>query len=235
MAKTVVLIPTYNERENINLLVPEICTLQPDLHVLVIDDNSPDHTGDAVRELMKKYPQISLLSREGKEGLGAAYKAGMSKVLQDPDVAAVITMDADGSHAAEYLAALRAKGETYGLVIGSRYVKGGGIEAWERWRYLLSSWGNRYARLVTRLPIRDMTAGFMYIRTDALRDIDFSHMRASGYAFLMELKYLLTKKLEGRVAEVPIVFKARRGGESKISRHIIGEGLRTPWDIALRR
>ena len=139
--KTVILIPTYNERENVALLIPEIFALQPDVSVLVIDDNSPDGTGAEVRRLMLSYPQVALLSRPNKEGLGAAYKSGMAQVLQDPTVDAVITMDADGSHAAEYLSVLRELGKTHALVVGSRYVRGGDIESWEPWRFMLSKWG----------------------------------------------------------------------------------------------
>ena len=235
MQKTVILIPTYNERENIERLIPEICTLHPDVHVLVIDDNSPDGTGEAIRTLVQRYPQLSLLARPMKQGLGEAYKAGMARVLKNPEVTVVMTMDADGSHAAEYIAAMRKVGETHDLVIGSRYVPGGGIENWERWRYFLSRWGNFYARTITGLPIQDMTAGFMHIHADVLRKVDFSRMRASGYAFLMELKFRITNTLRGSVAEVPIIFKSRRGGESKISNHIIREGLKTPWLIRFKR
>jgi len=234
MPNTVILIPTYNERANIELLIPEIFSLESDVRVLVIDDNSPDGTGAAVEKLMKTYSGLSLLSRPGKQGLGEAYKAGMAYVLEDSRVRAVITMDADGSHAAQYLRSLREAGKKYGLVVGSRYAPGGSIESWETWRFFLSKWGNLYARTITRLPIRDMTAGFMHIHADTLRTVDFSSMRASGYAFLMELKYLLSHALHGKVAEVPIVFKSRREGESKISRHIISEGLKTPWRIILR-
>ncbi len=127
------------------------------------------------------------------------------------------------------------RGKQHDLVIGSRYVKGGGIENWETWRYLLSSWGNFYARTITRLPIRDMTAGYMYITTDLLRRMNVGRMRASGYAFLMEIKFAALRVLGGSVKEVPIVFKSRRGGESKISQHIIKEGLKIPWAIQFHR
>lgn len=233
-SKTVILLPTYNERENIKLLIPEIFALQSDVHILVLDDNSPDGTAKEVRSLMGSYPSLGILERPGKEGLGVAYRAGIEHVLKDPEVVFVITMDADGSHAPEYLGAMREAGEHKGLVIGSRYTKGGGIERWEPWRQFLSRWGNFYARTVTRLPIKDMTAGFMHIHAAALRTLDLSQLRASGYAFLMELKFLLHKTGAG-VGEVPIIFRSRREGESKISHHIIREGLKTPWTIARRR
>jgi dolichol-phosphate mannosyltransferase len=233
LSKTIVLLPTYNERANVEFLIPRIFELQPDLHVLVIDDNSPDDTAGAVREMMLKYPSLGLLLRPGKEGLGAAYKAGMAKVLRDPDVKAVITMDADGSHGPEYLGELRKRGRTYQLVVGSRYVPGGEIEGWEPWRYWLSSWGNFYTRTITGIPLRDITAGFMHIDAALLRNRAVEELRASGYAFLMELKWHIVHTLHATSTEVPITFASRREGESKISQHIITEGLLTPWRIRL--
>jgi dolichol-phosphate mannosyltransferase len=233
LPKTVILLPTYNERANVEYLIPRIFQLQPDVHALVIDDNSPDGTAGAVREMMLTYPNLGLLLRPGKQGLGAAYKAGMMKALRDPDVAAIITMDADGSHAPEYLAALRKQGQTYKLVVGSRYVPGGAIEGWEPWRYWLSSWGNFYTRTITQIPLRDITAGFMHIDASLLRDRAVEQLRASGYAFLMELKWHIVHTLRASSTEVPIVFASRREGESKISQHIITEGLLTPWRIRL--
>jgi dolichol-phosphate mannosyltransferase len=235
MDRTVILIPTYNERENIVLLLGEIFELHPDISVMVIDDNSPDGTGASVRALTQRYPNLSLFMRERKEGLGAAYKAGMIHALKDPNITHVITMDADGSHAAEYIGAMRAAHADYDLVIGSRYVRNGGIENWEMWRYFLSKFGNIYARVITGLPTRDMTAGFMSIRADLLRHVDFSLTHAAGYAFLMDLKFSLIHTLGARVVEVPITFKSRREGESKISGNIIMEGLKTPWRLFRRR
>lgn len=235
MEKTVILTPTYNERANIQYLVPELFSRYPKVYVVVIDDNSPDGTANAVEEMMKQYPNLGVLKREGKLGLGAAYKAGMEAVLEDPEVAAIITMDADGSHDPEYVGALMEAGKASDLVVGSRYIKGGNIENWEMWRFLLSRYGNLYAHTITGLPLKDMTAGFMHINADLLRQVEFSSMRASGYAFLMELKYILTKKLGGSVVEVPIIFKSRREGESKISGHIIREGLATPWRIIFKK
>jgi dolichol-phosphate mannosyltransferase len=233
--KTVILLPTYNERENIKLIVPEIFAIDPEFYVLVIDDSSPDGTGEEVYSLMRSYPNLGLLTRPGKQGLGEAYKAGMIDVLKDASVERIITMDADGSHAATYLPALIAASKNHALVVGSRYVRGGGIENWEKWRYLLSQMGNFYARTVTGLPLKDLTAGFMCFQAEMLRKIDFSHLQASGYAFLMELKFHSVYTLKSSYAEVPIIFKARREGESKISRHIIREGLKTPWRLFFLR
>lgn len=233
--KTVVLLPTYNERKNIALIVPEIFHSNPTLHVLVIDDSSPDGTAQEVRSMMRRYPNLALLLRPSKQGLGEAYKAGILQVLADLAVDTVVMMDADGSHSAEYLPGLLAASERHELVIGSRYVHGGGIENWERWRYLLSQSGNFYARTIAGLPVRDLTAGFMCFRADLLRKIDFFRVQASGYAFLMELKFCAIHMLKASLMEVPIIFKARREGESKISRHIIREGLKTPWRLFYRR
>lgn len=233
--KTVVLLPTYNERENIVRIILEIFSVDHDLHLLVIDDNSPDGTGDAVRSYMRAYPNLELLSRPMKQGLGEAYKAGMLRVLADDTFEKVITMDADGSHATEYLEDILHASDKHDLVIGSRYVQGGGIENWEKWRHQLSKWGNFYARTITGLPTKDMTAGYMCFRTDLLRKIDFSHLQASGYAFLMELKFCAVHTLACSYKEIPIIFKARREGESKISRHIIGEGLLAPWKLRFKK
>ena len=235
MEKTVIVTPTYNERENIALLIPEIFALHPDIYVVVVDDSSPDGTGDLVLSLAEKYPHLSLFSRPTKQGLGEAYKAGMTKVLKDPDVTRVITMDADGSHAAQYLAAMLEKSATHDVVIGSRYVKGGGIAAWEAWRYALSAGGNLYARFITGLPINDMTAGFMCFNAHLLRQLPLSRMHAAGYAFLMEIKFEIIYSLKGSVTEVPIIFQSRRGGESKISQQIVREGLKVPWRLLFRR
>ena len=159
----------------------------------------------------------------------------MLQTLADPAVERIFTMDADGSHATEYLPDMLRAGETHDLVIGSRYVPGGGIENWEPWRYLLSEWGNFYARTITGLAVRDLTAGYMCFRADLLRKIDLSRLQASGYAFLMELKFCATRSFRCSFKEVPIHFKARRGGESKISGHIIREGLSTPWKLRFKK
>ncbi|PIR83426.1 dolichyl-phosphate beta-D-mannosyltransferase [Candidatus Kaiserbacteria bacterium CG10_big_fil_rev_8_21_14_0_10_56_12] len=232
---TVVLVPTYNERENVSQLIPEIFHHAPDVQVLVIDDSSPDGTAAAVRELSETYPRVQVLVRQAKEGLGAAYRAGMRHVLADPETARVVTMDADGSHPALYLPALLDASKQHDLVIGSRYVRGGEIENWEPWRFALSKWGNRYARFVTGLPVYDLTAGFMCFDAQLLRRLDFMHAGASGYAFLMELKFRAIRSLQASFYEVPIVFRTRREGESKISGHILREGLQTPWRLRLNR
>ena len=233
MKETVVLLPTYNERENISILVREITACEKEIRIVVIDDNSPDGTGSLVRELMKEFPNLSLFSRPQKQGLGEAYKAGIKHVLSNPDIEKIITMDADGSHSPEYISALLSRDAD--LVIGSRYVTGGDIQNWELWRYVLSFGGNLYARVLTWLPLKDLTSGFMCVRADMLRRVDFSKIHASGYAFQIEIKFHIFYVLHGRALEIPIIFKSRRGGESKMSNHIIREGLKTPLRLFLYR
>jgi dolichol-phosphate mannosyltransferase len=227
-----VITPTYNEAANIGTLVAEVFKRVPDVSVLVVDDNSPDGTSDVVRKLQAQYPNLSLFLRERKEGLGKAYISAFKRVLNDTD--AVIMMDADLSHHPEYLPKLIAAAEHADVVVGSRYMPGGATQGWELWRRILSRCGNWYARTVTGLPVRDCTAGFMLVKADFLRKVDFSQFDLSGYAFLIELKYLLWKA-GARMAQVPIIFRNRIGGESKISSHIINEGILAPWKIRFRK
>ena len=231
--KTVIVLPTYNERENIIRLIPLIFSQMPDIHILVVDDNSPDGTGSAVETLTAQYSNVSLLRRANKEGLGKAYIHAFREVLKDETVDTVVMMDADLSHDPSYLPRMLGMRESHDVIIGSRYVAGGSTEGWEKWRLLLSFFGNRYARFITGLPIHDITAGFIAIHTRLLRNIPFADIDSSGYAFIIELKYLLWKA-GARMYEVPIVFRNRAEGESKISSHIISEGIIAPWKIRFR-
>lgn len=228
--KTVILIPTYNERENILRLVPNIFAATPDVHIMVIDDHSPDGTAEAVEELKSSYPNAMLYRRPGKEGLGRAYMDAFKKNLDETDYEVICTMDADLSHDPNHLPAMLHAIETHDIVIGSRYVPGGSIIGWEPWRKLLSRWGNQYCRIVTRIPIHDCTTGFTAMRASFLRKINFSDFDTSGYAFLIYLKYKFWK-LGARICEVPICFRNRITGESKISTRIIQEGLLLPWRL----
>lgn len=231
--KNFIILPTYNEKENIGSLVDEIFSLVPEINILVVDDNSPDGTAAAVEELMAKYPNLSLLKRPEKNGLGGAYVAGFKKLLADPNIKNIFMMDADFSHHPKYLPQMIADSEDYGLFMGSRYIDGGGIAEWELWRRILSAGGNFYSRILLGRHIHDWTGGFNCIKTDYLRKVDFDKIDLSGYAFIMGLKYFLTKA-GANVKEMPIIFEARRGGESKLSRHIISEGIIAPWKIILK-
>lgn len=235
MQKTLVLLPTYNEKENIGMIVPEIFAAHPDLRVMVIDDNSPDGTGEEVKRLMQSYKGLTLLAREGKQGLGVAYTHGLREALKRDDIDRVLMMDADGSHPVEYMLPILTQSLSNELVIGSRYTKGGGIENWEPWRYLLSRYGNLYARTLTGLPVRDITAGFLCFQVGLLKRMNLELIGASGYAFLMDLKFHAIHERNASVVEVPIIFKSRREGESKISHHIVREGLKTPLRLFVRR
>jgi len=235
MYKNIILLPTYNERNNVKVIIPEIFQLVPEINILVIDDNSPDGTAEEVKQLMKIYPNLSILERKEKTGLGNAYKDAMRRVIKDSEINAVITMDADGSHSPEYLKDFLENIKNYDLVIGSRYIAEGGIEDWEFWRKNLSRFGNLYAKILTGLPANDLTGGFMCIKRALLKELDFSHIDASGYSFQIELKFYLINKLGAKTKEIPIIFKSRREGESKISHHIIREGLIVPWRLFLEK
>lgn len=232
--KSVIIIPTYNEKENISQLVAEIFKTVPAwVYVMVVDDNSPDETGKIVESLKGVFSRLSLFCRKRKEGLGKAYLDAFKKVLEDKEVEFVIMMDADFSHHPRYLNEMLSKKDDYDVIVGSRYIHGGETEGWELWRRVLSWGGNLYCRMITRMPIVDCTGGFNLIRTSVLQSTDLSGVDASGYAFIMELKYLLFKN-GARFVEVPIVFKNRTGGESKISNHIIKEGIFAPWKMIIK-
>ncbi len=225
-----ILLPTYNENENIEGIVRRIIEVVPQASVLVIDDDSPDGTGRTVARLSKEFENVGLLSRARREGLGKAYIAGMAESLERSggDCAdAIVTMDADFSHDPAHLPEMIETAESHDVVIGSRYIRRGGVAEWEAWRRALSAGGNLYSRMITGMPVRDATSGFQLVRTEALRSIGYRKIAASGYAFQIELKYRLWRS-GARLVETPITFQARRGGESKLSSHIVREGVLTP-------
>ncbi len=229
-----ILLPTYNEVKNLAGILAAIRMRVPQARILIIDDNSPDGTGALAAELAANDGAVRVLNRAGKEGLGKAYLHAFAVALTQPAVGAVLMMDADFSHDPAYIAAMLERLSSADVVTGSRYVRGGGTEGWEPWRMLLSRWGNRYCGLITGMPVHDATAGFNLIRAQALQHIDLDTLASSGYAFQMELKYLLWKS-GARMAEVPIIFKNRREGESKLSNHIIAEGLLAPWKMRFKQ
>ncbi len=235
MNKDAVLLPTYNEKENIQFMIKEIFRIVPDIWVKVIDDNSPDGTAQTVKDMLSIYPRLSLLERKVKTGLGDAYKAAMKEVIKDKEVRSVITMDADGSHSPVYLQEMLKNLDNADLIIGSRYVNGGGVENWEWWRKNLSKSGNLYARILSGLPVNDITTGFMCIRRELLEKLNFESIHATGYSFLIEFKYNLIRVLGARVKENPIIFLQRRGGKTKFSMQIFFEGLKVPWRLFFKR
>jgi len=236
--RTTIVIPTYNEAVNIGELVRRIRVAVPEVHIVVVDDNSPDGTGKLVQDIAQSDGQVSLFARPGKEGLGLAYVAGFKKVLTDSSITHVVMMDSDLSHDPAVLPAMLKAAESFELVVGSRYVKGGGTVGWELWRRALSFWGNFYARVVAGLPIHDCTGGFNCINANNLRSLDLGSINATGYAFIMGLKFRLIKN-GASVTEVPIVFRNRTGGESKMSSKVIAryfnEGILAPWKMRFKR
>ena len=235
-ARTVMVVPTYDEAENIADLVHRLRRCEPDVHVLVVDDGSPDGTGEVAERLAASDPGVSVVHRRRKEGLGPAYLHGFAVALaRGYDV--VGEMDADGSHQPEQLGRLRAAlAEGADLVIGSRWVPGGSVVDWPRHRELLSRGGNLYVRLLLGLPVRDATAGFRLYRRSALEAIDLATVRSTGYVFQTDLAWR-TWQAGLRVVEVPIEFVERRRGDSKMSGGVAVESLRriTRWGMAERR
>jgi dolichol-phosphate mannosyltransferase len=230
--KVIQVIPTYNESENLPVLVTALFDLGlPGLHLLVVDDNSPDGTGQVADALAEKYSgKMSVLHRKDKAGLGKAYIQGFRQALDD-GADAIGMMDADLSHPAERLPALLASLETADVAIGSRYVEGGSVDKnWPFWRKALSWFGNAYARTILGLPIRDATGGYRLWRRSALEAIPFENSRSNGYVFIVELAYMA--KLAGlRFAETPIYFAERTHGDSKMSLRIQIEAAFRVWQL----
>ena len=221
--KSLIVIPTYNERDNITSLLESILRVVPGTDILVIDDNSPDGTGQIVDELHVRVPQISVLHRAGKLGLGTAYVRGFQYAIEhEYDV--VFEMDADFSHDPRYLPDFFRTIEQADLVIGSRYIRGGGTPNWSPIRKFISGGGNTFARTVLNIPTHDCTGGYRCYRTAALSTLDLSQVRAQGYAFQVEMTYIFWKR-GFRVREVPIIFEDRRVGKSKMSRKIFIEAF----------
>ncbi|MEO7652128.1 MAG: polyprenol monophosphomannose synthase [Bryobacteraceae bacterium] len=228
------IIPTYNERPNIATLVSRIRQAAPSEPIFFVDDGSPDGTAGVIRDLQRNDPNILLLERSGKGGYGSACREAMSKILREGLAEYVIQFDADLSHPPEALPRMIEMLRSFPVVIGSRYVAGGGTKNWDFRSRLLSRGGNFYARTLTGIPARDCTAGFVGYQVEALRQIDLSSIRSEGYAFLMEMKYALHRK-GMRFGEFPIIFAEREGGKSKFSSRIMMEGLACPARILKSR
>jgi dolichol-phosphate mannosyltransferase len=229
LANCTIVIPTYNERDNISALLTSILTY-PQFRVLVVDDGSPDGTGELVRQYMRDEPRIDLIERAGKQGLGTAYIAGFQRALaQGADY--IFEMDADFSHDPRYLPALLAQAEQHhDLVIGSRYVRGGGTENWGLIRQLISRGGNIYARMILGLATKDCTGGFRCYRRRVLETLNLKAIRSNGYAFQIEMAYR-TQQHGFSIGEIPIIFPDRRVGASKMSKAIVREALFTVWKL----
>jgi dolichol-phosphate mannosyltransferase len=226
-----VILPTYNEAENLERIVGAVLEHLPDSgRVLIVDDNSPDGTGDIAERLAGSSESITVLHRRRKEGLGPAYLAGFHVAL-DAGAQRVIEMDADFSHDPAYLPRLIEAADDADLVIGSRYVPGGGVTDWGPFRRFISRGGSSYARIALGLRIRDLTGGFKCFRREVLESINLDTIEARGYAFQVETTYRAIRA-GFRVVEIPIVFRDRRDGTSKMSRSIVGEAM---WRVPAMR
>ncbi len=233
--KTIVVIPTYDERDNVRKMAAAVLAQSPELELLFVDDNSPDGTGALIEDLRRTEPRIHCLHRERKEGLGRAYVAGFAKALE-LGAELVVQMDCDFSHDPADLGRLvaamttpAASGELPALVIGSRYVRGGGTPGWPFRRWLISRLGGLFIRIVTGMKVKDPTGGFKCWRRSTLERIDFRTVASAGYSFQLEMNYR-TWKSGGRIVELPIRFTDRTRGYSKITPGIATESIR----IALR-
>jgi dolichol-phosphate mannosyltransferase len=236
--RTAVIIPTYNESENIEALAKEILALEEVTEIIVVDDNSPDGTGEIADELAKMYRgSVQVIHRSGKLGLGTAYIAGFKAAL-DSGADCIVTMDADFSHRPSYIPDLVAKSKEAHLVIGSRYVDGGGTLNWGLRRQLFSRGANAVARLMLGLKAHDCTAGFRCYRREVLESIELDEIFSDGYSFLIEMLYKCQRR-GWEIGEVPIIFEDRRLGASKISQREVFKALYTvlclAWERVFRR
>jgi dolichol-phosphate mannosyltransferase len=227
-AEVLVIIPTYQERENLPLIVGRVRAAVPEAHLLIADDNSPDGTGDAAGELASSDGNVHVLHRAQKEGLGAAYVAGFQWAL-DAGYEVIVEMDADGSHSPEQLPTLLAALTTADVVLGSRWVAGGQVSNWPKSREILSRGGNAYVRFALGLSLRDATGGYRAYRAKVLRSFDLTTVRSQGYCFQVDLA-LRSWQHGYRIVEVPITFVERELGLSKMSRAIVLEAF---WRVTL--
>lgn len=226
---TLIVLPTYNEKPNLEPLLEAIHAQVPEVEVLVIDDNSPDGTGALADQLAAQHPWVHVVHRSGKLGLGTAYIRGFQWALER-DYALIMEMDADFSHDPAHLPAILAAAQNADVVLGSRYVDGGGTENWGLWRRLLSKGGGLYARSILDVPYHDLTGGFKCFHRRVLEALPLDAIHSEGYSFQIELTW--RAHLKGfRIVEVPIIFRERREGQSKISRRIVLEAMGVVWRL----
>jgi dolichol-phosphate mannosyltransferase len=224
-----VIIPTYNEKENIEKIVPAVLEKDPRISILIVDDNSPDGTGDIADRLAAENPRIQVLHREKKAGLGQAYIAGFKFALEK-GFDYIFEMDADFSHDPKYLPDFLEAIKEYDLVLGSRYISGVNVINWPMSRLLLSYYANVYTRIVTGLPLRDATGGFKCFRREVLEAINFDEVRSNGYSFQIEMSFRAHKK-GFKIKEIPIIFADRMEGASKMSKKIVREAIWMVWRL----
>ena len=231
--RTLIVTPTYNEKDNLEHFVTSVLRVVPEVDVLIVDDNSPDGTGAIADRLAAEDPRIRVLHRAGKLGLGTAYVQAFEKGLAE-GYELFFEMDADMSHDPLHLPAFfEAFAKGADLVIGSRNIPGGGVVGWGPGRHFLSKGGSLYSRTILGLPIRDLTSGYKAFRAEVLRSIDLGSLRSEGYSFQIETTYRAVQR-GFRVTEVPITFVDRKAGQSKMSRKIFMEAIGMVWKLRLR-
>ncbi len=230
--KILVIIPTYNELENIQKLIPDILGRYSKADILIVDDNSPDGTGDYVEELSQTSDRVNLIRRSHKMGLGTAYVEGFKFALQK-DYSFIFEMDADYSHDPKEIKNFLNAAVEYDLVIGSRYTMGVNVVHWPMRRLMLSYFANFYTRVITGLPVRDATGGFKCFNRKVLESINFDNVKSNGYAFQIEITFKAWKK-GFKINEIPIIFIDRTTGSSKMSKKIVREAIFMVWKLRLR-
>jgi len=232
MQRALVIFPTYNERENIEKIVHAVLPMDPRIHVLIVDDNSPDGTGEIADRLAAQESKVKVLHRERKEGLGRAYLAGFKWAIEQK-FDFIFEMDADFSHGPEYLKDFIKEIQNHDLVIGSRYISGVNVINWPMSRLLLSYFANKYTRVITGLPLYDATGGFKCFRREVLEAINLDDVHSTGYSFQIEMSMRVWKK-GYRLKEIPIVFYERRAGSSKMSKRIVREAIWMVWLLRIK-
>lgn len=230
--KALVIIPTYNEIHNIKELIPTILNKYPEIHILIVDDNSPDGTADYVKELSEKNPRVFLIKRSGKMGLGTAYVEGFKFMLKN-NYDCAIQMDADFSHDPNEIKNFLKEISNYDFVIGSRYIYGVRVINWPIRRLLLSYFANLYTRVITGMPIKDGTGGFKCFKRNVLESLDLDKIRSNGYSFQIEMNYKAFKK-GFKYKEIPITFTDRVQGSSKMSKKIVREAIFMVWKLRIK-
>jgi dolichol-phosphate mannosyltransferase len=225
--RALIIFPTYNEKENIEKIIEAVLPIDERLHILVVDDNSPDGTGQIADRLAGENPRINVLHRQNKEGLGKAYIAGFKWGIENR-FDYLFEMDADFSHDPKFLPEFLSNIEKYDLVLGSRYISGVNVINWPMSRLLLSYYANVYTRIVTGLPLRDATGGFKCFRREVLEALDLDAIRSNGYIFQIEVSLRVWKK-GFTIKEIPIVFVDRIHGQSKMSKKIVREAIWKVW------
>ena len=230
--KSLIIIPTYNELDNVKKLIPDILNRHSNVDILIVDDNSPDGTAEFVMEFGKTNESVKILKRQKKMGLGTAYVAGFKYALQH-NYDYIFQMDADYSHDPKELQNFFNKIEMYDLILGSRYLTGVNVVNWPMRRLLLSYFANLYTRIITGLPVKDTTGGYKCFRREVLEKINFDNISSNGYAFQIEMTFKAWKK-GFRIGEIPIIFIDRTSGTSKMSKKIVREAILMVWKLRIR-